>query len=365
VINKIRTTITVVAQSASPGMASIVRAALHNHCHVRMYMPREPEKYDNEHEVGMMGLGICEELEWISAEYPEEASCDILMFTWLHTHPYSSGQLALLRMLAARAKRVIMLYGSQFGSHASLLQAQGRFISREWRILRRLDLICYMLLPPRVDLFSPWVRRVPLSVGPNIHGLFEKPAQERLYGGVVISRPRPVRIFASGSDGGPGSSRMLIANSLKQQIGLADDAQFVTEIPEVCEERWVKVLWTVGSSKRLEYDAYIKALTQSDFTVCLPGTSWTHRPFEAVVRGSIPILDKTLMRMHDIPWKHGVNCLIVDRPEDAARWCVAVREAVAMNSGAVGIMRREVERLHSSHVSFDMYLKGLWRTLNK
>jgi hypothetical protein len=119
-----------------------------------------------------------------------------------------------------------------------------------------------------------------------------------------------------------------------------------------------RIVWSFGGA-RLSLDTYLEMLTESDFTLCIPGTSWTHRPIESLVRGSIPILDAENMRMHDIPWKDGANCLVVRKPRDKECWLAAILRALSLPDEVVLEMRHQIRSLRRDFLLPEAASKGL------
>lgn len=79
------------------------------------------------------------------------------------------------------------------------------------------------------------------------------------------------------------------------------------------EVMWVEYDHSTPFEKRgLPPQEYIDCLTQSDFTLCPPGyINLTHRLVEALVRGSIPILDSCELSLYDCGLQDSVNCIAV------------------------------------------------------
>lgn len=89
----------------------------------------------------------------------------------------------------------------------------------------------------------------------------------------------------------------------------------------------------------LELTEYLDILTESDFTLCPPGYSLvTHRPVEAMLRGSIPVLNSNELDLYDIGLEDGLNCVIAD-PED---WPSAMDRLFEMDPERIIAMRQNI-----------------------
>jgi hypothetical protein len=106
-------------------------------------------------------------------------------------------------------------------------------------------------------------------------------------------------------------------------------------------------------------EAYEQLTTASDFVLCLPGTSWTHRPFEALVCGAIPIVDRVNLRLHDMSWADGRNCLVVNAWRQPAAWLAAIRRALAFSQEQIVSLRRHIQQLRVTHLEWDVYRERL------
>jgi hypothetical protein len=351
-----RPTVAFVAANASPGLATVIAAASDPSRDVRLALQRVRGSEDNEHEVGMIALGQAASVASVSLGGLQSVPIDRLFVALSHTADYDSASLGGIRELLARARSLVLLYTGQFGTRSDLFRAQLRMMTSYSGMLRRASLVCYMLRPPGLDAFS-WKKRRPLSVGPNVHCLFDPAARARLYS--QERAPRRYRIVATGAKYSD-PFRSMLCDSLAAMLSSAGEVRFCTDAQRK-KEGTPSVLWTVGAARRLPLDEYYEVLGAAAFVICLPGTSWTHRPFEALVRGAIPILDAVNARMHDIPWRDGENCIMVHRPFSLKNWCEAVASAVSMPADRVASMQAHVDRLRATHTDFERFRARLWR----
>jgi hypothetical protein len=87
---------------------------------------------------------------------------------------------------------------------------------------------------------------------------------------------------------------------------------------------------------------FVKMLSQSDFTLCPRGYSLvTHRPLEALLRGSVPVLRADELGLYGIDLVDGATCIAVDD----AGWAAALDRIAALTDAEIAAMRRNVQAL--------------------
>jgi hypothetical protein len=101
---------------------------------------------------------------------------------------------------------------------------------------------------------------------------------------------------------------------------------------------------------------FLQVLTDSDFTLAPPGYSLvTHRPVEALLRGSIPVLHTSELDLYDLQLTNGVNCIAV--PPGA--WPAAIRRIVAMDQGEIVAMRHRVLQTMRERVTYSALARAM------
>ena len=92
---------------------------------------------------------------------------------------------------------------------------------------------------------------------------------------------------------------------------------------------------------------FVKVLSDSDFTLCPRGYSLvTHRPIEAMLRGSIPVLSVDELDLYGIELKDGENCIGVQ----GGRWRETVETLARAGEPEITRMRTNI------HAMFDEFL---------
>ena len=94
---------------------------------------------------------------------------------------------------------------------------------------------------------------------------------------------------------------------------------------------------------------FVDVLTRSDFTLCPPGYSLiTHRPIEALLRGSIPVLNANELDLYAVGLQDGTNCIAV---EDG-RWGAAMARLARIPEADLARMRRAIRQMVPARVDY-------------
>jgi hypothetical protein len=105
---------------------------------------------------------------------------------------------------------------------------------------------------------------------------------------------------------------------------------------------------------------FLRVLSHSDFTLCPPGYSLiTHRPMEALLRGSIPVLHENELDLYDIGLIDGVNCIAVPRDQ----WATTMYKLRDYGEDEVIRMRFEILAMHKDRISYPASSKRMRNNL--
>lgn len=105
---------------------------------------------------------------------------------------------------------------------------------------------------------------------------------------------------------------------------------------------------------------FLTALTDSDFTLAPPGYSLvTHRPVEALLRGSIPVLNAAELDLYDLGLVDGVNCIAVP----TGGWTDAMERILAMDEADIRRMRRHILAMLAEKVDYAALSRDICRRL--
>jgi len=99
---------------------------------------------------------------------------------------------------------------------------------------------------------------------------------------------------------------------------------------------------------------FVKTLTRSDFTLCPRGYSLvTHRPIEAMLRGSIPVLASNELDLYGIELADSENCIAVGD----GRWEESMRRIARIKEHELIRMRKNIRALFDEHLNYDAMAK--------
>lgn len=264
-------------------------------------------------------------------------------------HPLLLQHRQLLDRIASPAKRITAISAgdrSRRQRHALALQW------REWRWYGRwfakVQRIAYK------DGFHPfdWLgllrsRRV---VGFDAHSKFLQ--DEALFRAIhaqdwSTDGPRPHRANFVGSR--DPAIRSHILDSI--------ESRFTTEADR---QRMVWHAYSDAQPAALSAQEFLKVLSDSDFTLSPPGYSLvTHRPVEALLRGSIPVLNTHELDLYDLGLADGVNCIAV-APDG---WPDAIHRITQMSDSQITAMRRNVRAMVPERVAYAALARDMARRL--
>ncbi|MCP5418091.1 MAG: hypothetical protein H6965_13440 [Chromatiaceae bacterium] len=106
-------------------------------------------------------------------------------------------------------------------------------------------------------------------------------------------------------------------------------------------------------------DEFLDILSKSDFTLCPPGYSLvTHRPLEALLRGSIPVLNADELAIYDIGLQDGKNCIAVQ----PGAWPAAMSRIQKIGEEQLIGMRSEIRSMFAHTLDYPACSRSIcWR----
>lgn len=202
---------------------------------------------------------------------------------------------------------------------------------------RRVDRVLYKDGAYRADRYA--LRRPRAVVGFDTHSQF-------------LHEPRLFDLIHA-QDWEPGAIRPVLANF----IGSCDPAQrgaildtvrdfFVQALGEPRQPRPGKSMfwheYPDANPVGLGTEPFVAELGRSDFTLCPRGWSLvTHRPVEALLRGSIPVLAREETDLYGFDLSDGVNCIAVPR----GRWPEAIARLATFSEEEIARMRINIQAM--------------------
>lgn len=260
-----------------------------------------------------------------------------------------------LPRLAARASAITLISaGDRSRSWIDAFGAQWFELTRLGTARRRVDRVLFKDGFYRVDLFGVFRHRE--VVGFDVHSQFLSNAQERDAMHATdwsLEDVRPYLVnFLGSRDPQP---RLAILDTMRHlfvsQSGQAKGA------PGGKQMYWCEYSdATPGGLPPLQF---VDTLTKSDFTLCPRGYSLvTHRPIEALLRGSIPVLRADELDLYGVALVDGKTCIAVD--DDG--WARAVERILAMPEAQIRAMRQNVQGIRPA-LDYATVAAGICRRL--
>jgi hypothetical protein len=238
-------------------------------------------------------------------------------------------------LLAARARAVALISaGDRSRRWRDALELQWIEIRSFGVLSRRIDRILYKDgFHPR-DLFGLFRRRQ--AVGFDAHSQFLHHADTFAAIHALdwdALRPRPLLANFLGSQ--DPALRKVILDSVRDQ--------FQSRSGEAISPRPGKTMfwyeYTDAEPAVLPPSEFIATLTRSDFTLCPRGYSLvTHRPIEALLRGSIPVLAEDELDLYGVELRDEYNCIAVRQ----GNWPAATERLVRFPEDSITRMRENV-----------------------
>ena len=260
------------------------------------------------------------------------ASIDRLI---VQTHPRPAEAVRDLPLLAARARAITLISaGDRSREWREAMRLQWLEIRRLGARLRRVDRVLYKDGFHRHDLHG--LLRPRRMVGFDVHSHFLHRADqfEAMHArdwDAATTRPYLVNFLGSQDP----AVRKAILDAVRAQFHGADGSARVVRPGKA-------MYWHEYSDARpagLPPTEFVAMLSRSDFTLCPRGYSRiTHRPMEAMLRGSIPVLDAGELDLYGIELADGHNCIAVR----GGRWLEAIERIVALPEVAIRHMRENL-----------------------
>jgi hypothetical protein len=271
-------------------------------------------------------------------------------------HPLLLKERALLNRLAAISTELTAISAgdrSKAYRRALRLQLQERQWYGQW--FRKISVVAYKDGFFSVDLLGLFrSRRV---VGFDAHSKFL--SDRTLYQTIHTDdwhtdTPRPIKVNFLGSRDPDMRGAILDAVG---DFFAQSDAAFRDNRTEK------RMFWHVYSDAQpaaLGPERFIDVLSESDFTLAPPGYSLvTHRPIEALLRGSIPILNSDELDLYDLGLVDSKNCIAVTK----GAWPAAMERILQMDDEQVIDMRRNIKSMIPQKVDYPALARNICRRL--
>lgn len=277
-----------------------------------------------------------------------------LFFTWAHWVPYSSEQIKNLKEQINKAEKVVLLYDASFGSSVARLIQQMRDIKRHKQIFQKVNEVCYMTDFPKVDFFSKFKRKFAFQSTAAVNVNYCKNLSNDLYANYDPQIKRTYWGMVSGNLG--TTDRQEVLRIIEKYI---EESIYCVKTDRITYQKNGNqkiFFWSVGKSM-IEVKAYFNILRDSNFTICLPGTYWTPRPIEAMACGSIPVMENDYRHSYDIPFKDGVNCILLGKTLKGDIWTRALNRILEFSEERIIGVRKNIHELRKTHLLPEIHYK--------
>lgn len=252
-----------------------------------------------------------------------------------------------LDMLAARAPHItIISSGDRNRPWRQAMRNQWREILWYGRWLRKARRIVFKDGYYPLDLFSP--SRARTIIGFDVHSQFLHDAHlfDRIHArDWTIDTPRPILANFLGSC--DPAVRREILNSIRPLFVPGERS------PIGARGTGKELFWHEYSDADrsvLSPERFIEILTDSDFTLCPTGYSLvTHRPLEALLRGSIPVLHASELDLYGIGLEDGKNCIGVARHG----WAATIERIMAFSEEEIVQMRQRIDDMFAQQLDYE------------
>lgn len=293
----------------------------------------------------------------------EQLRYDHLFVVWSRGYHYSREDYANIERLMSQSRRVGALCHVWPVEPLQNLRGTLFYLRSYPRLALRTRSFGYEERPQFPNWHRAWSRGYLVGCGPHPRFFHDPEIEEYLYSSWSAATRRSIKINFIGTPS-PDTRAERLAE-VRRYFALNPRVEVVAEHEEVKNETdkiWVQ-LRTPRSDEMVPRPPrdYLQTLTDADFTLCIPGyTIWSTRPTEALLRGSIPILDeREADRFLDLPLVDGENCLLV-RDEN---WLEAIDKALGIGEDKLVLMRQSIAKMRTSHLDLEVWSRRLRRKM--
>jgi hypothetical protein len=264
----------------------------------------------------------------------------------VQTHPRASESTQEAPLLAGRARAITLISsGDRNRSQRTALELQWLEARRLWRHLGKVDRVVYKDGFHRRDLFGSFKPRS--NLGFDVHSQFLDNAELfRLMHAQDWDpdAPRPFLVNFLGCRDPDIRERILASIRDTLKSAARDPLATGFNKPAAWHE------YSNDSPIGLDPKEFLGILARSDYTLCPRGYSMvTHRPIEAMLRGSIPVLAAEEIDLYGIGLADRENCIAVAE----GRWLESIHRLVEIEERDVIRMRRNIRAMFESRLDYD------------
>jgi len=270
----------------------------------------------------------------------------------VQVHPRPTESLADVDPLASRARRITLITaGDRSRAWREAMKLQWFETRRLARHADRIDRVLYKDGFHPFDLHRLSMRRLPLGFDAHSHFLHDPEAFRAIHArDWDPDARRPIRANFLGSK--DPAIRTSVLDTVRPLFRRAGE----NPTPASTGKSMFWHEYSDAAPDVLDPLEFVKVLTRSDFTLCPRGYSRvTHRPIEALLRGSIPVLAADELDLYGIPLEEGVNCVGVPRDE----WARAVAELADFGEQELARMRANIHAMFARYLDYAAISQGI------
>lgn len=262
----------------------------------------------------------------------------------IQTHPRPMESTRDAALLARRSKAITLISaGDRNRPLRTAIELQWLELRRLWRRLGAVDRILFKDGYHTSDLLGLLKPRSILGFDAHSQFLHD----EKLFA------------LMHAQDWDPGARRPTLVNFMgcrdpEVRTRVLDSVRALFHPGERESSRFAKQTWwheySNASPIGLDPAEFVRILSLSDFTLCPRGYSLvTHRPVEALLRGSIPVLSSAEIDLYGFPLRHGENCIAVKEHG----WAQSILQLESWPEHDLIRMRNNIRAMFDPYLAYD------------
>jgi hypothetical protein len=292
-----------------------------------------------------------------------EEKIDHIVVLLTQFHFYDNKEYELLKGWLRISGAVHLICHSWPEKLSKRLMREFKSIFKYPELMLRAKSIGYEYYPSTIETPSLW-RKYLIGGGPHPRYFHDKTICKSLYSSWKVDTHRPIKFSFLGTEA--PERRKEILNEIRYYLTntAKPDVQIISDYNRI--NKYDKLLafirsTPIGNDIPRPHLEYIQCLSDSDFTLCIPGyTIWSCRPYESLLRGSIPIIDyREATNYLDIGLLDGRNCIFVYEEN----WQRAIRKALSLQPVGLEGMRISIKEMVSERINLASWSKKLMQKL--
>jgi hypothetical protein len=332
-------------------------------CNVVVVTPRDIPFQNGDHPTCYSELQKDIHIKTLQATEKPPERIDHIFVLLTQLHFYDTKEYELLKKWLNYADSVGLICNSWPEDLRQRLARELKSILKYTKLMLRSRSIGYEYAPSTTELLSIW-RRWLIGCGPHPRYFHEEGICKMLYSSWDLMTQRPIKFNFLGTEAPARRKNILndirhcLANTVKPNIQIINSYHSMNR-----GDNLLALIRATPIDKDIPRppEEYLQLLSDSDFTLCIPGyTIWSCRPYESLLRGSVPILDEREKRNYlDIELVDKKNCILVYHEN----WPRAIKYALELNQLQIVEMRRSVQITVESSINLVSWSRTLMQKM--